>query len=111
MNKKLIIGLIVAGVVIGGAIYFYNRNKKSTSAPSKEMATEQDALKVADILGKKDSPMDAGQLKKWVPAYTSTISKADHDGIVKVINKPESSWSSADKLLFEKVVAVINQIR
>lgn len=108
MNKKYIIGILVAGAVIGGAYYLYSRNKKNGST-KKNMTTDKDALQVADILGKKDTPMDAEKLKKWIPAYTSTISKDEHESIIKVINKPDSTWSSEDKVIASKLLDVTNK--
>lgn len=43
MNKKLIIGLIVAGVVIAGGVYLYNQNKKGTEKKNNVATNKGDA--------------------------------------------------------------------
>jgi hypothetical protein len=66
------------------------------------MATEKDAIEVADILGKKDSPMNTNQMKYFIQLYTQNIDKDLHSKIVPIVTKNESSWTTQDKLDFDK---------
>lgn len=110
MNKKtIIIGLIIAGVVIGGGFLYYNHKKKNDLLNSKSnMASKSDALLVADILGKKDTPLKAEQINQFVQLYTSSIDSDSHKKIVLALGKKESDWTSQEKLdtlpLSEKVL-------
>ena len=101
MNKKLIIGIVVAGVVIGGAIYIYRKNKKKTDTGSTDTGTkttEKDALEMADILSKKDKPVPIIFMKKFVDLYTKNISKDLHKTLLVVASKKESEWTTQEKL-------------
>lgn len=103
MNKKIIIGLVIAGLVVAGGVYLYSRNKKGAEekkpvGEKKDMATELDALEVLDILSKKDTPLSPDKIKKFVTLYTTNIDKDAHAKIKSVLSKKESEWSSQDKL-------------
>ena len=101
MNKKLIIGIVVAGVVIGGAIYIYRKNKKKTDTGSTDTGTtttEKDALEMADILSKKDKPVPIIFMKKFVDLYMKNISKDLHRTLLVVASKKESEWTTQEKL-------------
>ena len=108
MNKKtIIIGLIIAGVVIAGGVYLYNRNK--SNATTIPMASESDALEMIDILDKKDnSNMSTEKISKFVKLYISNIDKNLHSKLKSVLSKKESDWTSQDKLdasiLINKVI-------
>ena len=100
MNKKLIIGLIVAGVVVvvvGGGVYLYNKNKKNQES-KKNFASESDAIELADLIGKKDEPLSEDKTKNFIELYKANIDKDLHKRLVSVLNKKESSWTSKDKL-------------
>ena len=101
MNKKLIIGIVVAGLVIGGAIYIYRKNKNKTDTGSTDTGTtttEKDALEMADILSKKDKPVPIIFMKKFVDLYTKNISKDLHKTLLVVASKKESEWTTQEKL-------------
>lgn len=101
MNKKLIISLVVAGLVIGGAIYIYQKNKKpkvNTDNNTNGMATETDALQIAEILGKKDQPIPVLFMKTFVDLYTKNINKDLHKSLVVITSKKESEWTAQEKL-------------
>ena len=110
MNKKLIIGLIVAGVVIAGGVYLYNRNKKATDKKN-NMATEKDAVELIDLLGKKDTPYTTKNVSKFVPIYTSSIDKDTHKNIITAFSKKEEEWSAQDKLYASKLIEVVNKLK
>jgi predicted nucleic acid-binding protein len=110
MNKKIIIGLVVAGLVIAGGVYLYNRNKKATDKKN-NMATEKDALEVIDLLGKKDTPYTTEQVSKFVPIYTSSIDKDTHKNILTTISKKEAEWSAQDKLYSAQLIQVVNKLK
>lgn len=103
MNKKIIIGLVIAGVVIAGGVYLYNRNKKNADSKkpvtdNKNLATQSDALEVLDLISKKDSPLTPEQIKAFVELYTTNIDKDSHAKIKAVLSKKESEWTLEDKL-------------
>jgi hypothetical protein len=109
-NKKIIISVLVLGLVVGGAIYFYRKNKMKTDTnDTNTMATESDALQMADILGKKDKPIPIVFMKKFVDSYTKNISKDLHKSLLVITSKKESEWTAQDKLdmstLINKVFA------
>lgn len=109
-NKKIIISVLVLGLVVGGAIYIYRKNKmKSDTNDTNTMATESDALEMADILGKKDKPIPIVFMKKFVDSYTKNISKDLHKSLLVITSKKESEWTAQDKLdmstLINKVFA------
>lgn len=100
-NKKIIISLLVIGVVVGGAIYIYRKNKKKTDTGDSDtgtMATEKDALEMADVLGKKDQSVPIIFMKKFVDLYTKNISKDLHKTLLVVASKKESEWTEQEKL-------------
>jgi alpha-mannosidase len=100
-NKKIIISLLVIGVVVGGAIYIYRKNKKKTETSSTDtgtMTTEKDALEMADVLGKKDQNIPIIFMKKFVDLYTKNINKDLHKTLLVVASKKESEWTTQEKL-------------
>jgi alpha-mannosidase len=100
-NKKIIISLLVIGVVVGGAIYIYRKNKKKTETGSTDtgtMTTEKDALEMADVLGKKDQNIPIIFMKKFVDLYTKNINKDLHKTLLVVASKKESEWTTQEKL-------------
>ena len=109
-NKKIIISVLVLGLVVGGAIYIYRKNKMKTDTnDTNTMATESDALQMADILGKKDKPIPIVFMKKFVDSYTKNISKDLHKSLLVTTSKKESEWTAQEKLdmstLINKVFA------
>jgi hypothetical protein len=110
-NKKIIISVLVVGLAIGVGIYIYQKNKKKTDTDSTDstMATEKDALEMAEILGKKDKPIPIVFMKKFVDSYTKNISKDLHKSLLVITSKKESEWTAQDKLdmstLINKVFA------
>ena len=117
-KKKIIIGLLITGVVVGGAIYFYNRNKKALKKDSDNKnvnseVTEKDAIEIVDLLNKRDTPFNAEQSKLFVDLYLANITKKDtHEKIKTLLSKKESEWNTEDKLTFlilsDKVLKVLN---
>jgi hypothetical protein len=100
-NKKIIISLLVIGVVVGGAIYIYRKNKKKTETGDTDtgkMTTEKDALEMADVLSKKEQPVPIIFMKKFVDLYTKNISKDLHKTLLVVASKKESEWTTQEKL-------------
>jgi hypothetical protein len=100
-NKKIIISLLVIGVVVGGAIYIYRKNKKKTETGSTDTGTtttEKDALEMADVLGKKDQNIPIIFMKKFVDLYTKNINKDLHKTLLVVASKKESEWTTQEKL-------------
>jgi len=100
-NKKIIISLLVIGVVVGGAIYIYRKNKKKTETGSTDtgtMTTEKDALEMADVLGKKEQTIPIIFMKKFVDLYTKNINKDLHKTLLVVASKKESEWTTQEKL-------------
>jgi hypothetical protein len=106
MNKKLIIGIVVAGLVVAGGVYLYIRNKSNANNNKKiPMASESDSLEMIDILDKKDnSKMSTEKISKFVKLYTSNIDKNFHAKLKSVISKKESDWTSQDKLDASKLI-------
>ena len=106
-KKTIIIGLIITGVVIAGGVYLYNRNKKPKDKKP-NLATESQALEMADLLGKKDEPLSIEKTKKFVDLYMANIDEDLHKRLIVVLNKKESTVTSKDKLdwatLEEKVI-------
>jgi len=109
MNKKLIIGIVIASVVIisVGGVYLYNRNKKPIDKKP-NLATESQALEMVDLIGKKDEPLLIEETKKFVDLYMVNIDEDLHKRLILALNKKESSLTSKDKLdwatLEEKVI-------
>jgi len=109
MNKKLIIGIVIASVVVigVGVIYLHNRNKKATDKKP-NLATESEALEMVDLIGKKDEPLSIEKTKKFVDLYMVNIDEDLHKRLIAVLNKKESTATSKDKLdwatLEEKVI-------
>jgi len=109
-NKKIIISVLVVGLAIGVGIYIYQKNKKKTdtdSTDTKTMATESDALEMAEILGKKDKPIPIVFMKKFVDSYTKNISKDLHKSLLVITSKNESEWTPQEKL---DMSILINQV-
>ena len=105
-NKKNIIGLLIAGVVIIGGVYLYRRNKKAKEIKS-NVVTEEDALKVLDFLNKKDTPLTPTQKKAFVELYMTKVNKVTSDKILVTIQKKESDWNFQDKLNFGVLLAEV----
>lgn len=100
-KNKIIISLLVIGVVVGGAIYIYRKNKKKTDTGSTDTGTtttEKDALEMADVLSKKEQPVPIIFMKKFVDLYTKNISKDLHKTLLVVASKKESEWTTQEKL-------------
>jgi FtsZ-interacting cell division protein ZipA len=126
-KKKIIIGLVIAGVVVAGGIYLYRRNKKSTSEkntdtdaskrvenPQVEMATEKDATDIVDLINKRDTPYSAEKTKAFVDLYVKNISKENHEKIKAILTTKtkESDWTSQDKLIMlELITKVTNKMK
>ena len=113
MNKKLIIGLVVAGLVIAGGVYLYNRNKAIQK--QKNMATESDATDFLDLNVKRgNQPLNPNELKDFVNLYTANIDKDLHKRLMVIIGKKESEFNSKDKLdltiLKEKVTIPVRDL-
>jgi len=115
MNKKIIIGVVIAGVVIAGGLYVYNKNKKqkqkatdekqkATDEKQKQVSenntvTESDAIEIIDLLGKMDGkPFSTEQIKPFLDLYMSNIDKDSHVKIKSILNKKESDWTTQDRL-------------
>jgi hypothetical protein len=106
MNKKvIIISVVVVGLAVGIA-YLYNKRKKAEL--TKDQVTEKDALEIVTILGEKDTPFSAEQIKAFVPLYVANIKKETHNQIKALLSKKESDWTLEDKvtlaLLVQKVL-------
>ena len=106
MNKKyIIIGIVALGLVVGG-VYLYTQRKKAEL--NKDIVTEKDALEIVTILGEKDTPFSAEQIKAFVPLYVANIKKETHNQIKALLSKKESDWTLEDKvnlaLLIQKVL-------
>ena len=103
-NKKLIISLLITGAVVGLGIYFYRKNKKPKETNNTDgtanngMATESDAIQIADILSKKNQPVPVPFMKEFVDLYTKNISKKLHKSLVVIAGKKESDWTTQEKL-------------
>jgi hypothetical protein len=97
-NKKIIISVLVVGLAIGVGIYIYQKNKNKTDSTDSTMATEKDALEMAEILGKKDKPIPIVFMKKFVDSYTKNISKDLHKSLLVITSKNESEWTPQEKL-------------
>ena len=97
-NKKIIISVLVVGLAIGVGIYIYQKNKNKTDSTDSTMATEKDALEMAEILGKKDKPIPIVFMKKFVDSYTKNISKDLHKSLLVITSKNESEWTAQEKL-------------
>jgi len=110
-NKKYIIGLLVAGVVIIGGVYFYRKNKRENEQKANEkkanVVSEEDALKVLDFLNKRDTPLTPSQTKVFVELYMTKVNKATSDKILVTIQKKESDWNFQDKLNFGVLLAEV----
>jgi hypothetical protein len=122
MNKKIIIGVVIAGVVvIAGGLYLNNKNKKAKQKAIDEEKknqvvtktnndiTESDAIEVIDLIDKKDGkPSSIEYVKTFIPLYLSNIDKQTHEKIKSIMMKNESDWTTQDKLtsliLIDKVV-------
>lgn len=102
MKKKIIIGLLVVGA-IAGAVYLYKKNK----ANKVQMATKEDAYKIIDILGKKDSAPSADMTEAYAQKYISAISKDEHKKLLVALNKKENEWTSEEKVLVNKMIKAI----
>lgn len=113
MNKKLIIGIVVAGLVIAGGVYLYNRNKKAKDTKN-NLATESDAIAFLDAYLKRDSDktFSLDKTKDFVKLYTANIDKDLHKRLIVLIGKKESEFNSKDKLdliiVKEKVMQPLN---
>ena len=97
-NKKIIISVLIVGLAIGVGIYIYQKNKNKTDSTDSNMATESDALEMAEILGKKDKPIPIVFMKKFVDSYTKNISKDLHKSLLVITSKNESEWTAQEKL-------------
>jgi len=110
-NKKYIIGLLVAGVVIIGGVYFYRKNKRENEQKANEkkakVVSEEDALKVLDFLNKRDTPLTPSQTKVFVELYMTKVNKTTSDKILVTIQKKESDWNFQDKLNFGVLLAEV----
>ena len=106
-NKKIIISVLVVGLAIGVGIYIYQKNKNKTDSTDSNMATEKDALEMAEILGKKDKPIPIVFMKKFVDSYTKNISKDLHKSLLVITSKNESEWTPQEKL---DMSILINQV-
>ena len=104
MNKKIIIGLVVAGVVIVGWVYLYNRNKKNAEikkpvTDNKNLTTQSDATDFLDLIVKRgNKPYNPNQIKKYVELYTTNIDKDLHKRLMIALTKKESEFNTQDKL-------------
>jgi hypothetical protein len=113
MNKKLIIGIVVAVVVIAGGVYLYNRNKKAKDTKN-NLATESDAISFLDAYLKRDldKTFSLDKTKDFVQLYTANIDKDLHKRLIVLIGKKESEFNSKDKLdliiVKEKVTQPLN---
>ena len=96
MNKKTLISLLVAGALIAGGLYLYNRNKKATEIKN-DLYSESDAIQVAKLVGERDIPYNSKQTKKFVELYNANINKETNEKIKTALNKNESYWSAEDK--------------
>lgn len=102
MNKKLVIVAVIVGIAV---LYFYNKNKK-TSEPNKSpnesnntgMATEKDALELADKLKEKNKPLPNDKMSKFVEQYKNNIDKKTHTGLMTLFSKQKSELTSEDNL-------------
>ena len=113
MNKKIIIGIVVAGLVIAGGVYLYNRNKKAKDTKN-NLATESDAIAFLDDYLKRDldKTFSLDKTKDFVQLYTANIDKDLHKRLIVLIGKKESEFNSKDKLdliiVKEKVMQPLN---
>ena len=101
MNKKIIIGVVIASLVIGGGFYLYSRNKKKKYEANikSSMATESDAIEFADLLKKRsDEDIPTESMIKFTELYTTNVSKDLHKRIVAIGSKKESDFNTKDKL-------------
>ena len=104
MNKKIIIGLVVAGVVIVGWVYLYNLNKKNAEikkpvTDNKNLTTQSDATDFLDLFVKRgNKPYNPNQIKKYVELYTTNIDKDLHKRLMIALTKKESEFNTQDKL-------------
>lgn len=123
MNRKYIIGILVAGAVIGIGYYLYSRNKNNDSKKKNDTidngsTTEKDALKVVDALHKSASTnnyaygdilprqnfkrdgnkLPLEKLNNFVKSYVENVDKKLHNKILATMNKEKSNWDSQDLL-------------
>lgn len=96
MNKKTLISLLVAGALIAGGFYLYNRNKKANEF-KKNFPAESDAREVARLVGKIGTPYNSEQTKIFVELYISKIDKESKNKIKTALSKNESDWTAEDK--------------
>jgi hypothetical protein len=98
MNKKLIIGVVVAGLVIAGGVYLYNRNKKAKDTKN-NLATESDAIAFLDGYKKRDDKnFSVDETKDFIQLYTANIDKDLHKRLIIILGKKESDFNTKDKL-------------
>ena len=62
------------------------------------MATESQALEMADLLGKKDEPLSIEKTKKFVDLYMANIDEDLHKRLMIAFAKKESDFTAKDKL-------------
>ena len=110
MNKKYIIGgVVLLGLIVGG-VYIYNKRKLAEL--NKNVVTEKDALEIVALLGQRDTPFSAEQMKAFVPIYVANIKKDTHNEIKGLLNKKESDWTIEDKVTFLTLLQkVINPLK
>jgi len=63
------------------------------------MASKQDGYLFLDEAGKKDTPFPANKLDEISTKYASNITKENHNKLMIIIRKPESTWNSEEKAL------------
>ena len=105
MNKKLIIGIVVAVVVIAGGVYLYNRNKKPTDKAKnkstdekKNLISETDASEMADIMFKKYADFTKEYRKPFIELYISNFDKDSHAKLKSIFSKKDVDWTEQEKL-------------
>ena len=105
MNKKIIIISAIVGVAIIGGVYLYNKNKKANESNDTGMTTEKDALEYDDKVQKRKSKsLPADKMTKFVEQYTKNIDKKTHKGLMALLDKKSTDYTSQDKL-YESTLA------
>jgi hypothetical protein len=106
MNKKyIILGLVITGVVVG-AVYFYNKNKKTsntnnsttnTNNNQSDLATKEQANEIIKSFSDMGTPIQAEKINYFIDLYTKEIPKSLHPKILALVKKNFAEWTEQDK--------------